>query len=162
MYWLLSRALKNSCLLERCAEELDKNMNYTQLVKRGALLYNEWFMLPKQQHCLNTRCCEITYGSWQSKKADLLKAFELVHAMLHTLRRVWAPQDSYGTAELDMLCFYRSEVWGSAGSSAFWRCWGHNEHLHGLLCVLLVCLISHWGDWNSHHSRKALLKTSQV
>lgn len=162
MYWLLSWALKSGCLLERCTVELDKNVNYTQLVKKGALLYSEWFMLPKQQHCLNTRCCEITYGSWQSKKADLLKAFELVHAPLHTLRRVWAPEDFYGAAELNVLHFYRNEVWGLAGSSVFWRCWGHNEYLHSLLCTSLVHLISHWGDWNSHHNRKALPKTSQV
>lgn len=137
MYWLLSRALKNSCLLERCAEELDKNMNYTQLVKRGALLYNEWFMLPKQQHCLNTRRCEITYGSWQSKKADLLKAFELVHAMLHTLRRVWAL-----TAQQNWTCFAFTGAKSGARQAAV--PFGDAE---GTMNISTVSFVSYWCAW---------------
>lgn len=68
LYWLLSWAPKNTCLLERCLEELNKNVSYTQLVNKGVLLYNEWFVLSKQEHCLNRGCYEMEYGNWWRKK----------------------------------------------------------------------------------------------
>ena len=35
----------------------------------------------------------------KAKKAHLLKVFELVHTILHTLNGIWAPGDLHGPAE---------------------------------------------------------------
>lgn len=71
LYRLRSWAPKNTCLLERCPEELNKNASYTQLVNKGALLYNEWFVLSKQEHCLNSGCCEMAFGGWGREKKPI-------------------------------------------------------------------------------------------
>lgn len=78
LYRLRSGAPKSTCLLERCPEELNKNVSYTQVVNKGSLLNNEWFVLSKQEHCLNSGCCEIAYGSWgRKKRAHFLEVFDM-------------------------------------------------------------------------------------